>query len=160
MEFDLPDLPDTDDILIPPNTIFYPPVAEVPYLDPLLLPSLEQVQGGLQDQAASSSEDDKEKSTEEVSPITPPPVLNNLPTTKETLPLNETNVATFTIPLIGEFPIPAPEIIASSVISAGAASVVTVTGSIAMQAVVNQIKKIFKKIFTKVLKKEIENRKK
>ncbi len=160
MEFDLPDLPDTDNILIPPNTIFYPPVAEVPYLDPLLLPSLEQVQGGLRDQAASSSEDDKEKSTEEVSPITPPPVLNNLPTTKETLPLSETNVATFTIPLIGEFPIPAPEIIASSVISAGAASVVTVTGSIAMQAVVNQIKKIFKKIFTKVLKKEIANRQK
>ena len=160
MEFDLPDLPDTDDILIPPNTIFYPPVAEVPYLDPLLLPSLEQVQGGLRDQAASSSGDDKEKSTEEVSPIGPPPIPNNLPTTKEILPSSETNVATFTIPLIGEFPIPAPEIIASSVISAGAASVVTVTGSIAMQAVVNQIKKIFKKIFTKVLKKEIANRQK
>ena len=159
MEFDLPDLPDTDDILIPPNTIFYPPQAEVPYLDPLLLPSLEQVQGGLQDQGASSSGDDKEKSTEEVSPITPPPVLNNLPTTKETLPSSET-VATFSIPLIGEFPIPAPEVIASSVISAGAASIVTVTGSIAMQAVVAQIKKIFKKIFTKVLKKEIANRQK
>ena len=57
-------------------------------------------------------------------------------------------------------PIPAPEVVASSVISAGAASIVTVTGSIAMQAVVAQIKKIFKKIFTKVLKKEIANRQK
>ena len=159
MEFDLPDLPDTDYNLIPPTTIFYPPLAEVPYLDPLLLPSLEQVQGGLQDQGSLSSEDDKEKSTEEVSPITPPLIPSNLPTTIETLPSDET-VATFSIPLIGEFPIPAPEVIASSVISAGVASTVTVAGSIAMQAVVAQIKKIFKKIFTKVLKKEIANRQK
>ena len=159
MEFDLPDLPDTDFNLIPPNTIFYPPLAEVPYLDPLLLPSLEQVQGGLQDQGSLSSEDDKEKLSEEVSPITPPPILNNLPTTKETLS-SEEPIATFNIPFFGEMPIPAPEVVASSVISAGVASTVTVAGSIAMQAVVAQIKKIFKKIFTKVLKKEIANRQK
>ena len=79
MEIYYPDLPDTNYILNPPKTIFDPPIAEVPYLDPLLLPSLEQVQGGLQDQGSLSSEDDKEKSTEEVSPITPPPTLNNLP---------------------------------------------------------------------------------
>ena len=66
-------------------------------------------------------------------------------------------VATFSIPLVGEFPIPAPEVIASSVISAGVASTVTVAGSIVMQAVVNKIKQIFKKIFTKVLKKEVAN---
>ena len=57
----------------------------------------------------------------------------------------------------GEMPIPAPEVIASSVIAAGTASVVSVAGGIAMQAVVTQIKKIFKKIFTKVLKKEVAN---
>ena len=47
MEINLPDLPDTDYILVPPKTIFYPPVAEIPYLDPVLLPSLEQVESGL-----------------------------------------------------------------------------------------------------------------
>ena len=53
-----PNLPDTDFILNPPTTIFYPPVAEVPYLDPLLLPSLEQVESGLgEDQAETSSRD-------------------------------------------------------------------------------------------------------
>ena len=40
-------LPDTDYILVPPKTIFYPPIVEEPYLDPLLLPSLEQVESGL-----------------------------------------------------------------------------------------------------------------
>tara|TARA_R100001510_G_scaffold20474_2_gene17867 strand:- start:1727 stop:2218 length:492 start_codon:yes stop_codon:yes gene_type:complete len=160
MEIELPDLPDSSDLnLTIPNTEFVFPIAEVPYLDPSLLPSLEQVQGGLQNQESLSSEGDKEKSTEEVQPITPPQGLNNLPTTKETLSTEEP-VATFNIPFFGEMPIPAPEVVASSVISAGAASIVTVTGSIAMQAVVAQIKKIFKKIFTKVLKKEIANRQK
>ena len=50
MEINLPNLPDTDYILVPPSTIFYPPVAEIPYLDPVLLPSLEQVESGLGDQ--------------------------------------------------------------------------------------------------------------
>ena len=34
MEINLPDLPDTDYILVPPKTIFYPPIVEEPYLDP------------------------------------------------------------------------------------------------------------------------------
>jgi len=54
-------------------------------------------------------------------------------------------------------PIPAPEVIASSVIAAGTASVASVVGGIAMQSVLAFIKKIFKKIFTKVLKKEVAN---
>ena len=57
MEINLPDLPDTDYILVPPNTIFYPPVAEIPYLDPVLLPSLEQVESGLGGQESSAEEE-------------------------------------------------------------------------------------------------------
>ena len=153
-----PNLPNTNYILNPPNTIFYPPVAEIPYLDPVLLPSLEQVESGLQaDQATSSSEDKEEN--EEVTNIKPEAIPTNLPKNLENTSNVET-VATFNIPLFGDFPIPAPEVIASSVISAGVASTVTVAGSIAMQAVVTQIKKIFKKIFTKVLKKEVANLKK
>ena len=53
MEINLPDLPDTDYILVPPKTIFYPPIVEEPYLDPLLLPSLEQVESGLGGQESS-----------------------------------------------------------------------------------------------------------
>ena len=49
MEINLPHLPDTNNVLVPPKTIFYPPVAEEPYLDPILLPSLEQVESGLGD---------------------------------------------------------------------------------------------------------------
>ena len=160
MDIDLPDLPDTSNSnLTIPTTEFDFPLAEVLYLDPSLLPSLEQVQGGLSDQESLSSEDDKASSSEVVSPITPPQGLNNLPTTIETLPSDET-VATFSIPLFGEFPIPAPEVIASSVIAAGTASVVSVAGGIAMQSVINQLKKIMTKVFKKVLKKEIENNKK
>ena len=150
-----PNLPNTDYILNPPKTIFYPPVAEIPYLDPVLLPSLEQVESGLgADQAASSSKEEKVKK-EELN-INPEQIPTNLPQNLENTSNVET-VATFNIPLFGEFPIPAPEVIASSVISAGVASTVTVAGSIVMQAVVNKIKQIFKKIFTKVLKKEIAN---
>ena len=108
MEIYYPDLPDTDYILNPPKTIFDPPIAEVPYLDPLLLPSLEQVQGGLSEGQESSASEESSSSTEEVSATQPPQVLNNLPKTTETLS-NEEGVATFTIPLIGEFPIPAPD---------------------------------------------------
>ena len=85
-------------------------------------------------------------------------IPTNLPKNLENTSLE--TVATFNIPLFGEFPIPAREVIASSMISAGVASTVTVAGSIAMQAVVGQIKKIFKKIFTKVLKKEVASLKK
>ena len=155
MEINLPDGPDTDYILVPPRTIFYPPIVEEPYLDPLLLPSLEQVESGLGDQG-SSVEEEKASSKEEVSGTTPEIIPTNLPNTKETLSTEEA-IATFNIPFFGEMPIPAPEVIASSVIAAGTASVVSVAGGIAGQAVLNQIKKIFKKIFTKVLKKEVAN---
>jgi len=155
MEINLPDLPDTDYILVPPKTIFYPPVAEIPYLDPVLLPSLEQVESGLGGQE-SSAEEEKASSTEEALEVTPETIPTNLPATKETLSSEEA-IATFNIPLFGEFPIPAPEVIASSVIAAGTASVASVVGGIAMQSVLAFIKKTFKKIFTKVLKKEVAN---
>ena len=154
---DIPEinLPDTDYILIPPKTIFYPPVAEIPYLDPVLLPSLEQVQSGLGDQG-SSAEEEKASSTEEGLEVKPETIPTNLPNTKETLSTEEA-IATFNIPFFGEMPIPAPEVIASSVIAAGTASVVSVAGGIAMQSVLAFIKKTFKKMFTKVLKKEVAN---
>ena len=157
---DIPEinLPDTDYILVPPKTIFYPPVAEEPYLDPILLPSLEQVESGLGGQE-SSVEEEKASSTEEELQLTPETIPTNLPTTKETLSTEEP-VATFNIPFFGEMPIPAPEVIASSVIAAGTASVVSVAGGIAMQSVLAFIKKTFKKMFTKVLKKEIADRNK
>ena len=154
---DIPEinLPDTDYILVPPRTIFYPPVAEIPYLDPVLLPSLEQVESGLGGQE-SSAEEEKASSKEEVSGATPETIPTNLPNTKETLSSEEA-ITTFTIPFYGEMPIPAPEVIASSVIAAGTASVVSVAGGIAMQSVLAFIKKTFKKMFTKVLKKEVAN---
>ena len=155
MEIELPPLPDTDYILVPPKTIFYPPVAEEPYLDPILLPSLEQVESGLGGQE-SSVEEEKASSTEEVLGTTPEIIPTNLPSTKETLSSEEV-IATFNIPFFGEMPIPAPEVIASSVIAAGTASVVSVAGGIAMQSVLAFIKKTFKKMFTKVLKKEVAN---
>ena len=155
MEINLPDLPDTDYILVPPKTIFYPPVAEIPYLDPVLLPSLEQVQSGLGDQG-SSAEEEKASSTEEALELTPETIPTNLPATKETLSTEET-IATFNLPFFGEMPIPAPEVIASSVIAAGTASVASVVGGIAMQSVLAFIKKTFKKMFTKVLKKEVKD---
>lgn len=155
MEINLPNLPDTDYILVPPSTIFYPPVAEIPYLDPVLLPSLEQVESGLGDQG-SSSEEKKASSKEEELQITPETIPQNQLVPKETLSSEEA-IATFTIPFFGEMPIPAPEVIASSVIAAGTASVASVVGGIAMQSVLAFIKKTFKKIFTKVLKKEVAN---
>ena len=152
----LPQLPEINE-LIPPKTIFYPPVAEIPYLDPVLLPSLEQVESGLGGQEGSStSEDDKASSTEGVQQLKPEIIQNSLPTTTEILPSEDT-IATFNIPFFGEMPIPAPEVIASSVIAAGTASVVSVAGGIAMQSVLAFIKKTFKKIFTKVLKKEVKD---
>ena len=157
---DIPEinLPNTDYILVPPKTIFYPPVAEIPYLDPVLLPSLEQVESGL-GASESSAEEEKSSSKEEGLEVKPETIPTNLPTTKETLSTEEP-VATFNIPFFGEMPIPAPEVVASSIISAGTASVVSVAGGIAMQSVLAFIKKTFKKMFTKVLKKEIADRKK
>ena len=147
-------LPDTNNILIPPTTIFYPPVADVPYLDPLLLPSLEQVQSGLgEDQGVDSSKE--EEASEEGLNINPEQIPTNLQQNLENT--SSETVGTFNLPFFGEMPIPAPEVIASSVIAAGTASVVSVAGGIAMQSVLAFIKKIFKKMFTKVLKKEVAN---
>ena len=156
MEIYLPDLPDTDYILTPPTTIFYPPVAEIPYLDPVLLPSLEQVESGLEDQE-SSAEEEKASSTEVGSELKPETIPTTLPIPKEALSTEEP-IATFNIPFFNyEFPVPAPEVIASSVIAAGTASVVSVAGGVAMQSVLAFIKKTFKKMFTKVLKKEVKD---
>ena len=153
-EINLPNLPNTDYILNPPTTIFYPPVAEVPYLDPLLLPSLEQVESGLgADQVVDSSKE--EAASEGGININPEQIPKNLPQNLENT--SSETVGTFNLPFFGEMPIPAPEVIASSVIAAGTASVVSVAGGIAMQSVLAFIKKIFKKMFTKVLKKEVAN---
>ena len=78
MDIILPDLPDTSDVLVPPKTIFYPPVVEEPFLDPILLPSLEQVESGLQVDQGGSSLKEKE-STEEVKGINPEQIPKNLP---------------------------------------------------------------------------------
>ena len=155
MDYPQINLPDASNILIPPKTIFYPPIVEEPYLDPLLLPSLEQVKSGLEDQE-SSVEEDTTSLKEEGLQVTPETIPKDLLNPKETLSSEET-VATFTIPLIGEFPIPAPEVIASSVIASGVSATAAVTGSIVLQSVINQLKKIMTKIFKKVLKKEVAN---
>jgi len=150
----LPNLPDTDNILNPPTTIFYPPVVQEPYLDPLLLPSLEQVKSGLgEDQATTSSE--KPSPNEVLEKVDPEQIPTNLPKTQSNT--SSEAVATFNLPFYGEMPIPSAEVIASSVIAAGTASVVSVAGGIAMQSVLAFIKKTFKKIFTKILKKEVAN---
>ena len=153
----LPQIPEID-VLVPPRTIFYPPVADVPYLDPVLLPSLEQVESGLGGQE-SSVEEETSSSKEEELQLKQETIPTIPPNTKELLSTEKT-IATFNIPFFGEMPIPAPEVIASSIIAAGTASVVSVAGGIAMQSVLAFIKKTFKKMFTKVLKKEIADRKK
>ena len=150
------DIPET---LVPPNTIFYPPVAEVPYLDPVLLPSLEQVESGLGD-SESSVEEETSSSKEEGPQLTPETIPNNLPKTTEILSTEE-GVATFNIPFINyEFPVPSPEVIASSVIASGVSATAAIGGSMILQSVVNQLKKVMTKIFKKVLKKEIADQKK
>ena len=78
----LPQIPEID-VLVPPKTIFYPPVAEIPYLDPILLPSLEQVESGLGDQG-SSAEEEKASSTEGGLELKPETIPTNLPIPKET----------------------------------------------------------------------------
>tara|TARA_B100001989_G_scaffold137638_3_gene97567 strand:+ start:10789 stop:11277 length:489 start_codon:yes stop_codon:yes gene_type:complete len=151
----LPHLPEID-VLVPPKTIFYPPVADVPYLDPVLLPSLEQVESGLGDQGGSAtSEDDKASSKEGELQLKPETIPTNLPNTTEILP-SENAIATFTLPFFGEMPIPAPEVIASSLIASSVSATAAVVGGIAMQSVIAFIKKVSKKIFTKVLKKEVK----
>ena len=155
MDIYLPQMPEID-VLVPPRTIFYPPVAEIPYLDPVLLPSLEQVQSGL-GSSESSAEEETSSSEEVGSQLKPETIPTNLLNPKETLS-SEEPIATFNIPFFNyEFPVPAPEVIASSVIAAGTASVVSVAGGVAMQSVLAFIKKTFKKMFTKVLKKEVKD---
>ena len=158
MEIPEINLPDTDYILVPPKTIFYPPVAEEPYLDPVLLPSLEQVESGLGDQGSSAEEETTSAKEEELQ-LTPETIPQNQLVPKETLSTEEP-VATFNIPFFGEMPIPAPEVIASSVIASGVSATAAVTGSIVLQSIINQLKKVMTKIFKKVLKKEITNQKK
>ena len=153
----LPHLPEID-VLVPPKTIFYPPVADVPYLDPVLLPSLEQVESGLGGQE-SSAEEETSSSKEEELQLKPETIPTIPPNTKEILSTEEP-VATFNIPFFGEMPIPAPEVIASSVIASSVSATAAVTGSIVLQSVINQLKKIMTKIFKKVLKKEIADNKK
>ena len=133
-------------------------MAEEPYLDPILLPSLEQVESGLGGQE-SSSEEETTSSKEEELQLTPETIPKDLLNPKETLSTEEP-VATFNIPFFGEMPIPAPEVIASSVIASGVSATAAVTGSIVLQSVINQLKKIMTKIFKKVLKKEIADKKK
>ena len=158
MNEDLPYIPNIE-VLNPPQTIFDLPVAEIPYLDPALLPSLEQVESGL-GSSESSAEEETSSSKEEVLELKPETIPNNLPKTTETLSTEE-GVATFNIPFINyEFPVPSPEVIASSVIASGVSATAAVTGSIVLQSVVNQLKKIMTKIFKKVLKKEIADKKK
>ena len=150
-----PNLPDTNFILNPTTTIFVEPTAEIPFLDPILLPSLEQVESGLQADQATDDSKDKELNEEILENVNPELIPQNIPNQEDTSNLE--TVATFNIPMFGEFPIPSPEVIASSVIAAGTASVVSVAGGIAMQSVLAFIKKTSKKIFTKVLKKEVKD---
>ena len=157
-EINYPNLPDTVFILNPPTTEFDLPVADVPYLDPLLLPSLEQVESGLGEGQADTSSKENSADKEELD-INPEQIPKNLPKNLENTSNVET-VATFNIPFFGDFPIPAPEVIASSVIASGVSATAAVTGSIILQSVINQLKKIMTKIFKKVLKKEIVNQKK
>ena len=156
MDYPQINLPDASNILIPPKTIFYPPIVEEPYLDPLLLPSLEQVESGLgEDQATDSSK--KEEANEEGLNISPEQLPITLPQNLENTS-TEQPVATFNIPFFNyDFTVPAPEVIASSVIASGVSATAAVTGSIVLQSVINQLKKIMTKIFKKVLKKEVAN---
>ena len=133
-------------------------MADVPYLDPLLLPSLEQVESGLGEGQSDTSSKENSADKEELD-INPEQIPKNLPKNLENTSNVET-VATFNIPFFGDFPIPAPEVIASSVIASGVSATAAVTGSIVLQSVINQLKKIMTKIFKKVLKKEISNQKK
>ena len=157
MNEDLPYIPNID-VLNPPQTIFDVPVADVPYLDPVLLPSLEQVESGL-GSSGSSVEEETSSSKEEELQLKQETIPTIPPNTKEILS-SEEPVATFNIPFFGEMPIPAPEVIASSVIASGVSATAAVTGSIVLQSVINQLKKIMTKIFKKVLKKEIADNKK
>lgn len=158
MNEDLPYIPNID-VLNPPQTIFDVPVAEIPYLDPSLFPSLEQIDSVLGEESSSSSEEETSSSKEGVSQLKQETIPTDQLIPKDLLSTEEP-VATFNIPFFGEMPIPSPEVIASSLIASGVSATAAVTGSIVLQSVINQLKKIMTKIFKKVLKKEIANQKK
>ena len=81
-------------------------MAEIPYLDPVLLPSLEQVQSGLEG-SESSVEEEKSSSKGIESQLKQEIIPQNLQVPKETL--SSESVATFNLPFFGEMPIPAPK---------------------------------------------------
>jgi len=145
-------------MFIPGRVSFDLPVVSPASHDPILIPTKEQMESVLEEEKVEESEESEDNSSsKEIGPKvkTPQPQIP-LPTPIETVPSEEV-LATFTIPLLGmEMAIPTPEVITTSVVAAGTASIITVAGGMATQTVVNYLKKIFKKIFTKVLKKELQ----
>tara|TARA_Y100000593_G_scaffold64484_1_gene119032 strand:+ start:197 stop:721 length:525 start_codon:yes stop_codon:yes gene_type:complete len=152
------DVPSLGPMFIPGRVSFDLPVVTPASHDPILIPTKEQMESVLEeDQVEESEESEDNSNSEALGPqVKPPPIRTPLPTPKETVPSEEV-LSTFTIPLLGmEMAIPTPEVITTSVVAAGTASLITVAGGMATQTVVNYLKKIFKKIFTKVLKKEVK----
>jgi len=144
-------------MFIPGRVSFDLPLVTPASHDPILIPTKEQMESVLEEEKVEESEESEDNSnSKETSQVQQPLPQIPLPTPKETVPSEEV-LATFTIPLLGmEMAIPTPEVITTSVVAAGTASIITVAGGMATQTVVNYLKKIFKKIFTKVLKKELQ----
>ena len=152
------DIPSLGSMFIPGRVSFDLPLVTPASHDPILIPTKEQMESALEEEKVEESEEseDNSNSKETGSQVQQPLPQIPLPTPKETVPSEEV-LATFTIPLLGmEMAIPTPEVITTSVVAAGTASIITVAGGMATQTVVNYLKKIFKKIFTKVLKKELQ----
>ena len=97
-EINLPNLPNTNNILVPPFTTFDVPIADVPYLDPLLLPSLEQIDSGLGTDKLLDSETEKNENLD-ANAVAKELIPTNLTNVKNELKTEET-VATFDIPFI------------------------------------------------------------
>jgi len=151
-------IPSLGPMFIPGRVSFDLPVVTPASHDPILIPTKEQMESVLEEEKVEESEESEDNSSsKEIGPkVKTPQVQTPLPTTIETVPSEEV-LSTFTIPLLGmEMAIPTPEVITTSVVAAGTASLITVAGGMATQTVVNYLKKIFKKIFTKVLKKEVK----
>tara|TARA_R100000329_G_scaffold36202_1_gene34075 strand:+ start:1332 stop:1850 length:519 start_codon:yes stop_codon:yes gene_type:complete len=158
VEKPLINIPSSGSIFIPGKVSFELPLVTPASHDPFLIPSKEQMESALQEEKVKESEESKDDSNStEIGPqVKPPSIPTNLPKPKENVTSEEV-LATFTIPLLGmEMAIPTPEVITTSVVAAGTASLITVAGGMATQTAVNYLKKIFKKIFTKVLKKEVK----
>ena len=158
MDYPQIDIPET---LVPPNTIFYPPVAEVPYLDPVLLTESGTGRVGTWEGQKYFFEEETSSSNKEEININTRTDTKQPATKPQKNTSTEEGVATFNIPFINyEFPVPSPEVIASSVIASGVSATAAIGGSMILQSVVNQLKKVMTKIFKKVLKKEIADKKK